>query len=249
MMKRRKNIGLALGGGAVFGAAHVGVLRAIEEKKIEISYISGTSIGALVAALWAFGIGWEKIAALAKDTKWLDISSLSLSKFGILSNKGIRKFINENIGDSTFEQAKIPLAMIATDISNGEKVVLTSGNVADAVMASTCIPGVFIPIEIDNKMLVDGGIVENIPLSPLNKMGAKYTIGVDLNSNHKYQKPKNILEVMLNSFHFTMKAAAILQTDEADLLLQPDLSGYSRIDLDQVDDLIEIGYKLAMEKL
>jgi NTE family protein len=248
-MKRRKKIGLALGGGAVFGAAHVGVLRAIEEKKIDISYISGTSIGALVAALWAFGIGWGKIAGLAKDTKWLDISSLSLSKFGILSNKGIRKLMNENIGESTFDDAKIPLAMIATDISNGEKVVLKSGNVADAVMASACIPGIFIPVEIDNRMLVDGGIVENIPLSPLEEMGAKYIIGVDLNSNHQYQKPKNILEVMLNSFHFTLMAAAKLQTEEADLLLQPDLSGYNRVDLNQVGDLIEIGYRLAMEKL
>jgi NTE family protein len=248
-MRKRKNIGLALGGGAVFGAAHVGVLRAIEEKNIDISYISGTSIGALVAALWAFGIGWEKIAGLAKDTKWLDISSVSLSKCGILSNRGIRKLINENIGDSTFEDAKIPLAMIATDISNGEKVVLRKGNVADAVMASACIPGVFIPVEINDRLLVDGGIVENIPLSPLEEMGAKYIIGVDLNSNHQYQKPKNIIEVMLNSFHFTLKAAAKLQTEEADLLLQPDLSGYNRIDLDQVDNLIDIGYKLAMEKL
>jgi NTE family protein len=248
-MRKRKNIGLALGGGAVFGAAHVGVLRAIEEKEIDISYISGTSIGALVAALWTFGLGWEKIAGLAKDTKWLDISSVSLSKFGLLSNKGIRRLIVDNIGDSTFKDAKIPLAMIATDISNGEKVVLKSGNVADAVMASACIPGVFIPVEINDRLLVDGGIVENIPLSPLEEMGAKYIIGVDLNSNHQYQKPKNILEVMLNSFHFTLKAAAKLQTEEADLLLQPDLSGYNRIDLDQVDDLIDIGYKLAMEKL
>jgi NTE family protein len=126
---------------------------------------------------------------------------------------------------------------------------LKSGNVADAVMASACIPGIFIPVEIDNRMLVDGGIVENIPLSPLEEMGAKYIIGVDLNSNHQYQKPKNILEVMLNSFHFTLMAAAKLQTEEADLLLQPDLSGYNRVDLNQVGDLIEIGYRLAMEKL
>ncbi|HDP97696.1 MAG TPA: patatin, partial [bacterium] len=165
-LKRKNKIGLALGGGAVLGAAHIGVLKAMEELDIPVHFVAGTSIGALVAALYAFGKDYKQIEKIAAELDWLDVSGLSLSQYGLLSNKKLGKIINKAIGDVDFEDARIPLAMIATDISHGKEVVLKQGNVATAVMASTCIPGIFIPVEIEGKLLVDGGVVENVPISP-----------------------------------------------------------------------------------
>ena len=246
---KNKKIGLALGGGAVLGAAHIGVLKALEELKIPIDYIAGTSIGAFVAAFYAFDKTWKEIEEIALKLKWIDISGLSLSQYGLLSNEKLGELIIEYIGDKKFEQSFIPMAMVATDISNGKKVVLKKGSVAEAAMASTAIPGIFKPLEIDGKLLVDGGIVENVPIRTLKDMGADYIIGVDLNAKHSYNKPNNIVDVMVNSFHFTLQASAKLQTKDADLLIQPDLSSFNRSDMDQVEALIEKGYKSSINKL
>ncbi len=238
-----KKIGLALGGGAVLGASHVGVLKAIEELDLEISYIAGTSIGAFVAAFYAFGKTPAEIEEIALKLTWMDISGISLFKNGLLSNEKLGDLISEYIGNEKIENAKIPLAMIATDIFTGKKVVLKKGNVAKGVMASTCLPGIFIPVEMNDVTLVDGGIVENVPIDTIKEMGADYVVGVDLNAKNKYEKPNNILDVIMNSFHFTLKAAAKYQTENADLLIMPDLSEFNMADTSQVKDLIEQGYK------
>jgi len=242
---RKKKLGLALGGGAVLGAAHVGVLRAIEEFGIQISYISGTSIGAFVSSFYAFNKSWEEIQKIARGLKWLDITEVSLSRFGLLSNEKLGNLINEHLGKKNIEDADIPLAMVATDITTGEKVVLKKGSVADAAMASTAIPGIFHPVEIDDRLMVDGGIVENVPIQTVRSLGAKHVIGVDLNASHSYEKPDHILDVMLNSFHHTLQASARIQTEDADLLITPDLSAFNRSDMDQVEDLMERGYEDA----
>lgn len=242
-LKKKKNVGLALGGGVVLGAAHIGVLKAIDEFNIKISHIAGTSIGALIAALYAFGKSWENIKSIALELGWFDISGLSLSKYGLLSNKNVGKIITDTLGDVKFEDSNIPLAAIATDISTGNKVVLTKGRVADGVMASTCIPGVFLPVEINGELLVDGGIIENIPTATVAKMGAKVIVGVDLNSKNSHKKPENIVEILINAFDYTLMNASRLQTKDADFLITPDLSSFNLIDIDQVPDLIEKGYE------
>ncbi len=241
-LRKIKKIGLALGGGAVLGAAHIGVLRALEEFNISVSYIAGTSIGAFISAFYAFSKNWREIEKITIDLNWLDVSGLSLSQYGLLSNKKLGELVIETIGDVNFDKANIPVAMVAANISNGEKVVLKEGNVAQAVMASSCIPGVFIPVEINKTLLVDGGIIENVPITPLKNMGADFIIGVDLNAEHSYKKPENVIEVLLNAFDFTLINATKLQTEKADVLITPDLSSFNLIDTNQVADLIEKGY-------
>jgi NTE family protein len=245
-LKNRK-IGLALGGGGALGAAHIGVLKAMDELNLRGGCISGTSAGALVASLYAFGKGWEEIAEIAGHIKWMEISKLSLSQYGLLSNEKLGALIGENIGHVRIEDAEVPLAIVATDIATGDEVVLYKGDVAKAVMASTCIPGIYVPVEMEGRVLVDGGIVENVPVSPLQKMGADFIIGVDLNAGQRRNKPKNIVEVLLRSFDFTLKAATRLQTEWADLVIAPDLTGFSMYDMNKTDDLFEEGYKAAMQ--
>jgi len=247
--EKDKKIGLALGGGAVLGAAHIGVLQALDELGIFPDLVAGTSIGALISAFLAFGKSWMEIQEIVKDLNWLDVSGISLSQFGLLSNRKLGRIIRENLGDVNFEGSSIPLAMVATDITSGEKVVLETGNVAKAVMASTCIPGIFVPVDMDEHLLVDGGIMENVPITVLKDMGADLIIGVDLNARHRLSKPRNIIEVLLRSFDLTMKTATKLHTEQADIMIEPDLSSFNMVDIDQVDDLIREGYQEAMKVL
>ena len=244
-----KNIGIALGGGAVLGAAHVGALRAIDEFDIEINYITGTSIGAFVAAFLAFGKNWKDIKKIASELKWIDITGISLSRYALLSNEKLGELIIEHIGDKNIQDSDIPLAMVATDITGGDKATLEKGSVAEAVMASTCIPGIFKPVEINEQMLVDGGVVENVPVKTVKEMGAEYVIGVDLNAKHTYEKPDNIVDVIINSFHFLMQQSDKLQTADADLLIKPDLSAFNRSDMNQVDELMKKGYEDSKKAL
>lgn len=244
-----RKVGLALGGGVVLGAAHIGVLKAISEKNIHVSSISGTSIGALVAALYAFGKTWEQIQSIALELKWMDVTGISLSRYGLLSNKKLGALLIKHIGDRHIEEADIPLAIVTTDIETGKKVVLTEGQVARAVTASTCIPGIFEPVKINGRLLMDGGIIENVPVLTARQTGASYVIGVDLNSKYSGEKPQNIIDIIVNSFLFMMNQSDKLQGDQADLLIQPDLSAFNWTNTDHVADMILQGYKDALPVL
>jgi NTE family protein len=247
--KTKKNIGLALGGGATLGAAHVGILRALEEAEIEIDCIAGTSIGAMVGAFYAFGMSVDEIEQIALDLDWPDISGLALSKRGLLNNDEMGKLLDKHLGDVHFEDADIPFAAVTTDISTGEKVILDGGDVSEAVKASTCIPVLFEPIEYNGRLLVDGGLKESVPLSAIQKMGAEYTIGVDLNAHRKYKRPENILDILNNTLEIALKHLANVNSREIDLLIQPNLAEFSRSETKDIDKMISEGYKTAKDML
>lgn len=251
--KREENhtLGLALGGGAVLGASHIGILQAFEEHDIQPDYISGTSIGALVAAFYAFGVPVGQMKEVALELDWLDISSIHLSKMGLLSNKKLRSVLGQHIGQKNIEEAEIPLAMVSTDLSSGQKVILRKGDLANGVMASSCIPGIFAPIEYDGRMLVDGALVENVPVSPLQQMGAGRIVAVDVNSLRAYEKPTNILEVITNALDIAIESLSRINADKVDLLIQPELSSFSRTEIgkDEISALIERGYQKGCEVL
>lgn len=245
----KKKTGLALGGGAMLGAAHIGVLKAFHEHEQKVDFIAGTSIGALIGALYAFGKSWEEILNILQPIEWMDVSGFTLNRSGILSNKKLGSLIEDELGDVQLEDAKIPLAIVATNIANGEKVVLKEGPLSRAVMASTCIPGVFTPIEWDGTMLVDGGVTDNIPIQPLCEMGADKVIGVDLNAKNQYEKPGNMVEVILNAFHFMLMHASKLNREGADIIIEPDLANFSMLRTGNVSAMVEKGYAATCELL
>lgn len=236
------NIGLALSGGAVLGAAHVGVIKALEEHNVRPKYLAGTSVGAFIAALYAFGVDTVTMEKMGNGFSWIDVTSLALSRYALLSHEKLGRLITSHIGKRNIEEAAIPLALVATDISTGEKVVLTKGPVEKAVMASTSIPGVFKPVEMEGRLLVDGGIVENTPTSTVKSQGADYVIGVDLLANLLHNRPAHIIDVIINSFHYTLRAATIHQTEQANLAIAPNTTGYSRARMGQIKALIQQGY-------
>ena len=238
-----KKTGLALGGGAVLGAAHIGILKALGEYEISVDHIAGTSIGAFIASLYAFGVGPDEIERIASGLDWLEISKISLRGPGLLSNEAFGAIIRERIGEVDMEDARIPISIITADIANGEKVVISRGKVAQAVMASTAIPGIYEPVEIENRFLVDGGMIENVPVQAVRELGADFIMGVDLNASHAFRRPENILEVLLNSLHLAIISASRLREEEADFMIIPDLSAFNIFDTEQVPDLIRKGYE------
>ncbi|MDX1585162.1 MAG: patatin-like phospholipase family protein [Balneolaceae bacterium] len=244
-----EGIGVALGSGAALGAAHVGVLRALEEYRIKPTYMAGTSIGALVAALYAFGKSVDEIEEIAISLDWLDISDIKLSKLGLLTNNEIGELLDEHLGEVTFDEAKIKLAVVATDISNGEKVILNKGKVSDAVEASACIPVIFEPVEIDGRMLVDGGLLESVPVSVLKDFGAEATIAVDVKAYRKYKRPDDIFDVLNNSLEIALIHLAHVRMEDVDILIQPKLGDFSRMDTSRTGEMIELGYEAAVESL
>jgi NTE family protein len=244
-----KKIALALGGGSLLGAAHVGVLRAVTELRIPLTMISGTSIGAFIAALYAFGKSWQDIRDIAFDLHWLDLSGLALSQFGLLSNKKFGGMVTELLGQRDIRDALIPLSIVATDIGAGRKMVLSEGDVATAIMASSCIPGIFKPVDYNGVLLVDGMLMENVPVSPLIERGAECVICVDLLASHRFRKPDNIIDLLLNAFYSTITNTTSLQIQEADLCILPELSEFNLVDIGQIPDIMDSGYKAAMSAL
>lgn len=245
-----KKIGLALGGGAFRGIAHIGVLQAFEENGIKPNYISGTSIGAFIGALYAFGTPVQKMLEIARDITWLSISHFTLSKMGLLTNDEIGEIIEKFLGkDRQIEEAPIPLSIIATDIGNGSKVVFEEGSLVDAVLASTCIPGIFIPIEIDNRLLVDGFLVENVPVTPLKKHNLDMIIAVNLDVGRAYEPPHDIIDVIISALDITVEIYTRSMIRTADIIIEPDVGSYSRFDSKKVDKFYQEGYEAARKAI
>lgn len=238
-------IGLALSGGAVRGMAHIGILQALEDNGIKPHCLAGTSVGALIATLYAFGMPVDKIQRLAADMKWLQISHFTLSRLGLLSNEEMGRLVETVIGKATIEEAIRPLAIVCTDISTGEKVVLRKGEAAKAVMASTCVPGIFIPVNLDDRLLVDGGLVEDVPISPLRPMGAEVIVAANLSAEAKYKSPEDIMDLIINAFDITIDLNIKHQIAEADVVIETKLAAYNRKDLHQFSALYAEGYQAA----
>jgi len=176
----RKKIGLVLGSGSARGFAHIGVLSVLEKHGIRPDYIAGTSIGAAVGALYATGMSAEYMKRLTISTEWQDLLDFTIPKTGVIAGNNIEEYLQDLTNNCKFKDLVIPLAVVATDIKNAHKVVFAEGNVAKAVRASISVPGVFSPVEIDSHELVDGGLVDPIPIDVAKNMGADIIIAVDL---------------------------------------------------------------------
>ncbi len=242
-------LGLALSGGAVLGCAHIGVLKAFDEAGIRVTHLAGTSMGALVASFYACGFSGSQIEEIAGELRWPQITRPSPSKLGLLSQEKLRKTLRIHLGDVRIEDARIPLAMVATDISTGEKVVMTEGDLALAASASACFPGIFIPVEREGRLLVDGGLVENLPLSPLKAWGVERIVAVDAFLGMTFKRPTKLLDLIKNAVDIVLVQATRDEAVHADVLIAPDLHTFSSTELKDAPGLVRAGYRAAMEVL
>ena len=244
-----RTLGLALSGGAVLGCAHIGVLKALDEAGVGITHLAGTSMGALIAVFYAFGFDGARLESIAGELRWPHVTRPSPSRLGLLSQEKLRQTLRRHLGDVRMEDAGIPLAFVTTDISTGEKVILDTGDAIVAASASACFPGIFIPVEWEGRLLVDGGLVENLPFSPLQAWGVDRIVGVDAFLGMTFQRPRRLLDLIKNSVDIVLVQAARQQAPQADLLIAPDLKDFSSTEFRDVPGLVEAGYRAGLEAL
>ncbi len=249
LSSKKIRLGLALSGGATRGLAHIGVLQSLDENGIKPDYLTGTSIGAFAAALYAFGISIPELRAVGEGMTPLRISKLKLSRYGLFSNEELGNLIRSKIGNARIEESPIPLAIVATDIGAGDLVILREGEVATAVMASGAVAGIYQPVRINNRMLMDGGIIEDVPISPLRSMGADCVAAVNLSADRKYRMPEDIIDILFNAFDIAIDENTKVQVKDADVLIEPCLSEFRRMDTSRIDEMIAEGYRAATEKI
>ncbi len=246
MSIQNKKIGLALSGGAVLGIAHVGVLKVLEENKIPIDLIAGTSAGSLVGAFLAAGYSYDQMFKKVKSLTWGKISKLTLPKMGLLNSKLLERFIDSELGRIDISSLPIPFAAVTVDLTTGKQVILREGPLSEAVRASCAIPGVFTPVIRGKKVLVDGGVLNFLPTDVVRQMGADYVIAVKLTPSIVSKKPlENIIQVLLNSFQLTIAQIAEHAPD-GDATIVPDLTGLNSYDFEQAEKLFQRGHDAAL---
>src|SRR6202163_3695261 len=178
MPTARPGIGLALGGGFARGFAHLGVLQVLEQNHIPISCIAGTSVGSILGAAYASGAPLARIIATCRTLRFRDIARWRVSRLGFASNHRLGDLIERVFDSRQFEDLRLPMAVVATDLANGEPVVFTQGNLVDAIRASCAFPGLFEPVQIGTRYLADGGLVAPVPTRAARNLGAATVIGV-----------------------------------------------------------------------
>ena len=164
----------------------------------------------------------EEIRDLADKLHWLRVSTLNVPRLGLLNNSELGRFVEKHLGSKNIEESPIPLALVTCDISTGEKIVLKTGSLSQALMATTCIPSVFSPVEEGERMLVDGALVENVPLTVLKEMGASVRVGVSLGSEF-YRKPENMIQVIINAINIATDQTNLSSEGKFDFILKPKL--------------------------
>ena len=257
-MKKNYKIGIALGGGAARGYAHIGVLNAIDELNIPISYVSGTSIGSFIGALYSSGNlkTFEK-EVRARNSFMKDVLfkiDPVFPKLSIMNGNEVVRIFKEITDINTFEELNIPLTTVATDIVNNVKIESSKGDLINAIKASIAIPGVLTPTYVNENLCVDGGLIDPVPLQSIIDMGSDRTIAVNLYGlqiSKKKDKKYNIVDIVDRSAKIILNNVTHLsfKNNEPNILIEPPIDQFYGWDFHRANELIDIGYDTAKEIL
>ena len=246
--KRIPAIGIALGGGFARGIAHIGVLKVLEEEGIPIRMVAGTSVGAIMGAVYCSGLTIAELEQLAHKVRFTTFARWTLSRYGFASNDRMVSFLRQTLKVQTFEELRIPLGVAATDFNTGRGAVFTSGSIIEPVRASCAYPGMFLPVEIRGSWLVDGMLSYPVPTHPLREMGAERVLGVHLKGQwSKTCAPRHFFDVIGQSFAIAQDMMSATWRSEADLVIEPDVAGFDYDDFKRAGELIRVG-ELAMRR-
>jgi len=222
---RPPRIGLALGGGAARGFAHIGVIQVLEEAGVRPDLVVGTSAGSLVAALYAAGRSGAELAQLALAMDEGAITDWSFPGRGLIRGDALARFVREHTGARTIEQMRLPLGIVATDLDTGEPILFQRGDTGLAVRASSAVPAVFQPVRIGSREYVDGGLVSPVPVRFARQMGAELVIAVDISTPPDGAATGDVFRLLLQTFSIMGKSINRFELREADVVLRPDLRG------------------------
>lgn len=249
-MSGRTGIGLALGGGFARGFAHLGVLQVLEQNHVPISHIAGTSVGSILGAAYASGAPLTRIIETCRTLRFRDIARWRVSRLGLASNQRLADLIERVFDSRQFEDLRIPLAVVATDLTSGEPVVFTQGNLADAIRASCAFPGLFEPVEIGTRCLADGGLVAPVPTRAARDIGAATVLGVSVGIQDGHRgAPTNIFQVVSRAVNAAQKHQLEVWERHADLVLRPDVQSLAWDDFHRADEAIAAGAASARRAL
>ena len=242
-------VGVALSGGTAKSVTHVGALKALTEAEIPIDHLAATSGGSIVGALFASGTPMSTMLQVANEMSWGKLITIRLSRLGIVSSKRIEDFVRSMIGDVHFADMKVPFSVVATDLATGHKHVFNKGNVAHAVRASCSIPQIFLPVEIDGKYYVDGGVSEYLPVQTLQELGDMFVIAIHLAHDRSYHgRPRNYLQMAIHVMGLVSKTNYVVSEKKADVLVHPNMDRFSSFDFDSSEQMIELGYTFTKSK-
>lgn len=244
-------IGLALGGGAARGFAHVGVIQVLEEAGIRPTLVAGTSAGSLVAAFYASGKSGKQLQHAAETMEEATIADWTLPLFnrGMLRGDALARYVNTQVGSRLIEDMPLPLGIVTTDLNSGQSMLFQRGDTGTAVRASSSVPGVFQPVRISGHDYVDGGLVSPVPVRAARQMGAELVIAVDISSPPEGNLAGSTLDVMLQTFSIMSKSINYFELKEADIVVRPALPGVSSSDFGARKKSIEAGRQAMLRLL
>ena len=247
--KRPPKLGLALGGGAARGFAHVGVIQVLEENGIKPDLVVGTSAGSLVAAIYASGKTGPQLQQIAEGMEEAAFTDWTLPIFsrGMLRGDALAKYVNTLVGGKLLEYMSIPLGVVATDLASGQGVLFQRGDTGTAVRASSSVPAVFQPVKIGTHEYVDGGLVSPVPVRYAKAMGADVIIGVDISSAPENNPSSDTLQILLQTFAIMGKSINAFELKDADVVVRPALAGMKSNDFGSRKRAIEAG-RMAMQQ-
>jgi NTE family protein len=243
-------IGLVLSGGGSRGFGHLGVLKALEELKIKPDIISGASAGSLIGAMYAAGHTPDEISALILKKGIAGNVKLAFNKMGIFSLEKVEKLIQEFIPENSFEKLKIPLIVATTDIRRGELVYFSTGhNLAKVITASCAIPGIFSPVIIDGKSYIDGGVLNNMPIEPIEDL-VDLKIGVNVMPIERKMPINSAKDIIMKSLMMSIGEQSARKNDKFDILIEPkNIVHFNGLSLKNAKDMFDLGYKTALIQL
>ena len=246
----RPRIGLALGGGFARGLAHVGVMKVLEEEGIPVDYVAGTSVGAVIGAMYCSGVSVREMVEVAGLVRFRDFARWTVSRFGFCSNDRMVPFLAKLIKCAKFEDLKTPLIVTATDFITGEPVLFRSGPLVDAIRASCAYPGMFLPVNVNGRLLVDGLLAYPVPSEPLKQAGADRIISVYLSAHWVNGKgPRHIFDVIGQCFSIAQSKMSAAWQAASDVVLTPDVAGIGYDQFERASELIAAGEKVAREAI
>jgi NTE family protein len=251
VVKTPPRIGLALGGGAARGFAHVGVIQVLEEAGIRPQLVTGTSAGSLVAAIYASGKNGKQLQRVADTMEESSIADWTLPLFtrGMLRGDALARYVNEQVGSRLLEDMPLPLGIVATDLNSGQSIVFQKGDTGTAVRASSAVPAVFQPVKIGGRDYVDGGLVSPVPVRAARKMGAELVIAVDISSAPEGNVTGGTIDVLLQTFTIMGSSINSFELKDADIVVRPALVGVSSADFGARKRSIDAGRQAMLQLL
>lgn len=242
-------IGLALGSGGARGFAHIGVIKVLEEANIPINCIAGSSMGSLVGAFYGSGYTPLQMAKMATHFQRKYYLDFTVPKMGFISGAKVKHLIRILTKGKMLEELDPSLRIIATDLLTGERVVFIKGDISTAVRASISIPGIFVPEKVNGRLLVDGAVVDRIPVKEVKKMNADIVIAVDVSNFKTEPQITSIFDVIMQSMEIMEREMIRMKEIESDIMIKPIINQYSSTAFKNIDKIIEQGVEATKKKL